>query len=95
MTRASVLHEVRQMRVEELYARQHRRELTRGEAAEILGVAERTFRRWRDRYDAEGHTNRGSAGPWPARRRSIPNLANQMNHMILFQFFINLCHWRE
>jgi transposase len=54
MTRASVLHEVRQMRVEELYARQHRRELTRGEAAEILGVAERTFRRWRERYDAEG-----------------------------------------
>ena len=54
MTRASVLQEVRQMRFEELYARQHRRDLTMGEAAEILGVTERTFRRWRDRYDAEG-----------------------------------------
>ena len=42
------------MRFEELYARQHRRDLTMGEAAEILGVTERTFRRWRDRYDADG-----------------------------------------
>jgi len=54
MTRATVLQEVRQMRFEELYARQHRRDLTMGEAAEILGVTERTFRRWRDRYDADG-----------------------------------------
>ena len=54
MTRATVLQEVRQMRFEELYARQHRRDLTMGEAAEILGIAERTFRRWRDRYDADG-----------------------------------------
>ena len=54
MTRTTVLQEVRQMRFEELYARQHRRDLTMGEAAEILGVTERTFRRWRDRYDADG-----------------------------------------
>jgi transposase len=42
------------MRFEELYARQQRRELTMEEAAEMLGVTERTFRRWRGRYDAEG-----------------------------------------
>jgi|APFre7841882590_1041340.scaffolds.fasta_scaffold29502_1 transposase len=54
MTRATVLQEVRQMRFEELYARQQRRELTMEEAAEMLGVTERTFRRWRGRYDAEG-----------------------------------------
>ena len=42
------------MRFEELYARRHRRELTMAEAAEMLGVTERTFRRWRDRYDADG-----------------------------------------
>ena len=29
-------------------------ELNQGEAAELLGVSERTFRRWRDRYDEEG-----------------------------------------
>ena len=28
--------------------------LSQAEAAEVLGVSERTFRRWRDRYEAEG-----------------------------------------
>jgi DNA-binding transcriptional regulator YiaG len=46
MTRASILQEVRQMRVEELYERRQQRELTMAEAAEILGVTEQTFRRW-------------------------------------------------
>ena len=54
MTRATVLQEVRQMRFEELYERRQRRELTMAEAAEMLGVTERTFRRWRDRYEADG-----------------------------------------
>jgi transposase len=54
MIRAHVLQEVRQMRFEELYGRRHRRELTMAEAAEILGVTERTFRRWSGRYDTEG-----------------------------------------
>lgn len=42
------------MRFEELYGRRLRRELTMAEAAEMLGVTERTFRRWSGRYDAEG-----------------------------------------
>ena len=54
MTRARVLQEVRQMRFEELYERRQRRELTMTEAAEMLGITERTFRRWRDRYEADG-----------------------------------------
>lgn len=54
MTRATVLQEVRQMRFEELYARRQRRELTMAEAAEMLGITERTFRRWSTRYDTEG-----------------------------------------
>lgn len=54
MTRATVLQEVRQMRFEGLYARRQRRELTMAEAAEMLGVTERTFRRWSTRYEAEG-----------------------------------------
>ena len=54
MTRATVLQEVRQMRFEELYERRQRRVVTMAEAAEMLGVTERTFRRWRDRYEADG-----------------------------------------
>ena len=37
---------------EEVYGRTDRGVLSQGEAA--LGVSERTFRRWRDRYEAEG-----------------------------------------
>jgi len=54
MTRARILQEVRQMRFEELYERRQRRDVTMAEAAEMLGVTERTFRRWSGRYDAEG-----------------------------------------
>ena len=42
------------MRFEELYERRQQRTLTMAEAAEILGVTERTFRRWSGRYDTEG-----------------------------------------
>ncbi len=45
MTRVTVLQEVRQMRFEELYVRRQCRELTMTEAAEMLGITERTFRR--------------------------------------------------
>lgn len=54
MTRTTVLQEVRQIRYEELYTRRQQRELTMAEAAEILGVTERTFRRWSTRYEADG-----------------------------------------
>jgi transposase len=54
MTRATVLQEVRQMRFEELYARRQQRILTMAEAGEMLGVTERTFRRWSGRYDTDG-----------------------------------------
>lgn len=54
MTRATILQEVRRMRFEELYARRQRRGLTMAEAGEMLGMTERTFRRWSARYEAEG-----------------------------------------
>ena len=42
------------MKFEEIYERAGKRELSQSEAAEILGMSERTFRRWRDRFDADG-----------------------------------------
>jgi hypothetical protein len=62
MKRANVLQDVRQMRIEELYARRQQRTVTMTKAAEILGVTERTFRRWGVCYDAEGA---GSAARTP------------------------------
>ena len=54
MRRTEVLQGIRQMKFEEVYQRTSKRSLSQGEAASILGVSERTFRRWRDRYEAEG-----------------------------------------
>lgn len=54
MGRARVLEEIRVMRYEELLDRHERGHLTQAEAAEMLGVSERTFRRWQGRWRAEG-----------------------------------------
>src|SRR5215469_7759864 len=54
MGQAEVLQGVRQMRFEALLDRHERGELSQIEAAELLGVSERTFRRWRDRLREEG-----------------------------------------
>ncbi|MDR4467700.1 MAG: ISNCY family transposase [Nitrospira sp.] len=72
MTRANVLQEVRRMRFEELYARRQRRELTMVDAAEILGVTERTFRRWSTRYEAEGVEGLADRRLGRASARAVP-----------------------
>ena len=62
------------MRFEELYERRQQRILTMAAAGEMLGVTERTCRRWSGRYDTEGveecHDG-GSAGSRPVRCRSM------------------------
>src|SRR5579883_217076 len=54
MERARIHEGVRRMRFEDVLGRTERSELSQLEAAELLGVSERTFRRWRDRYREEG-----------------------------------------
>ena len=54
MNRTKVLQEIRRMRFVEAYAGWQARRLTQGEAARLLGVCERTFRRYVDRYEEEG-----------------------------------------
>jgi len=54
MNRTRVLQEIRIMRFEEIYQWRTTKNLTIEEAAEILGVHERTFRRWCRRYEDEG-----------------------------------------
>ena len=72
MTRATVLQEVRRMRFEELYARRQRRELTMAEAAEMLGITERTFRRWSTRYEADGAAGLEDRRLGRASARAVP-----------------------
>lgn len=80
MTRAIVLQEVRQMRFEELYARRQRRDLTMAEAAEMLGVTERTFRRWSIRYEADGAAGLEDRRLGQASARAVP--VNEVLQMV-------------
>jgi hypothetical protein len=54
MKRSAVLQEIRKMRFEEAYGDWKRGRLTQEEAAVLLGVCDRTFRRYIMRYDDNG-----------------------------------------
>ena len=54
MKRAQVLQEIRKMQFEQVYTGWKKRSLTQEEAARILGVTDRTFRRYINRYIDEG-----------------------------------------
>ena len=54
MRRTEVLQGMRLMKFEEILERTRFRELSQGKAASVLGVSERTFLRWRVRFEAEG-----------------------------------------
>ena len=54
MRRTEQVQGLRLMKFEEIYERTMDHKLSQFEAASILGVSERTFRRWRDRFEAEG-----------------------------------------
>jgi transposase len=54
MKRTELLQEIRKMRFEEAYEGWNTGRLTQAEAAQILGMCERSFRRYLARYEAEG-----------------------------------------
>ena len=54
MNRTEVLQEVRRTKFDDIYSRRTAGKLTQERAAEILGVSIRTFRRWEERFEADG-----------------------------------------
>ena len=54
MGRTGVVQEIRQMRFEAILDRHEQGELSQIEAAEMLGISERSLRRWRDRLREDG-----------------------------------------
>src|ERR1700733_6054924 len=79
MDRARIHEGIRRMRCTDVLGRSERSELSQMEAAELLGISERTFRRWRDRHrDAgpEGLDDRRLA-PSP-RRASVAEIERML-----------------
>lgn len=54
MKRTKLLQEIRKMRFEEAYDDWLNKRITQGEAARLLGVCERSFRRYINRYEEDG-----------------------------------------
>jgi transposase len=72
MRRTEVLQGLRRMKFEDICGRWQERRLSQAEAAEILGMSERTFRRWRDRYDEEGVAGLADRRLGKASARQVP-----------------------
>src|SRR5665213_3208835 len=70
MDRARINEGIRRMRFEDLLGRHERGELGQESAAEMLGVSDRTFRRWRDRLHDEGPAGLADRRLRPSSRRA-------------------------
>ena len=70
MDRARIHEGIRRMRFADLLGRSERSELSQMEAAELLGISERTFRRWRDRQHEKGVAGLADRRLAPSLRRA-------------------------
>ena len=71
MTRTQVLQEIRRMRFEEACGGWQERRLTQEEADRLMGVCERTFQRYVDRYEDEGLDGLVDKRSGPKSRRAV------------------------
>jgi len=72
MNRTTWLQERRMTKFSDVLARWERKELSAEEAGEILGCSERQFRRWRRRYEEEGHAGLADRRLGRASMRRVP-----------------------
>jgi transposase len=70
MDRARINEGIRRMRFEALLDRHERGELGQEAASELLGISDRTFRRWRDRLHDEGPSGLSDRRLRPSSRRA-------------------------
>ena len=54
MRRAEILEGVRMLKLRDILSRWEAKQISQLEAAELMGVSERTFRRWMRRFEEEG-----------------------------------------
>ena len=72
MRRTEVLQGLRRMKFESVLDRWEQRELSQAEAAEVLGMSERSFRRWHRRYEEEGLAGLSDRRLGKASARRVP-----------------------
>ena len=70
MDRARINEGIRRMRFEDLLERHESGELGQAAASELLGISDRTFRRWRDRLHDEGPPGLADRRLRPSSRRA-------------------------
>src|SRR6266851_1181627 len=70
MDRARIHEGIRRMRFWDVLDRTARSDLSQMEAAELLGISERTFRRWRDRHREDGLAGLSDRRLRPSLRRA-------------------------
>ena len=80
MRRAEVLQGLRRMKFEDICGRWQERRLSQTEAAEILGMSERTFRRWRVRHRAGGLEGLADRRLGRASAKRVP--VDELNRML-------------
>lgn len=78
MDRARINEGIRRMRFEALLDRYELGELDQGTAAEMLGISDRTFRRWRDRLRDEGSAGLADRRLRPSGRRAAEEEIKRM-----------------
>ena len=79
MDRARIHEGIRRMRFADVFDRTERSELSQMEAAELLGISERTFRRWRGRYREEGAAGLSDRRLRPSlRRAAVPEIERML-----------------
>ena len=69
MDRTRIHEGIRRMRLMDVLRRTQRSELSQMEAADLSGISERTFRRWRDRQEAMGEAGLADRRLVPSPRR--------------------------
>ncbi len=81
MDRTRIHEGIRRMRFERLLDRQEGGALSQVEAAELLGISERSFRRWRDRLREEGPAGLADRrlGKCSLRRASVREISRMLD----------------
>lgn len=85
------------MKVQDVLLKAMAKKITWWEAAEIIGVTDRTMRRWRERLEAEGYAGLADRRRGRPSRKRIP-LATVEKVLRLYQekyFDLNICHFHE